>query len=101
MEYKCTNDETLVTTTSIVLTKLSNFIDQSASNDPDLNHENKIFESLLRENVPKKINQLAKALNNNIIVAKITTCFSPNTLWKKPQTKAPKSGDNIINSSKN
>ena len=101
MEYKCTNDETLVTTTSIVLTKLSNLIDQSAVNDPERNHENKTFDSLLKEIIPKKIIQLAKALNNSITVAKTITCFSPNSLWKNPQTKAPKSGDNIINSNKN
>ena len=101
MEYRCTRDETLVTTTSIVLTKLSNLIDQSATKEPELNHENKTFESLLKEIIPKKISQLAIELNNNIIVAKNTTCFSPNTLWKKPQIKAPKRGDNIINSNKN
>ena len=50
---------------------------------------------------PKKISQLAIALNNKITVAKSTTCFSPKTLWKKPQTKAPKRGDSIINSNKN
>ena len=101
MEYKCTSDETLVTTTSIVLTKLSSLIDQSAKNDPELNQENKTFESLSIETIPKKISQLAIALNNKITVAKNTTCFSPNTLWKKPQIKAPKRGDNIINSNKN
>ena len=101
MEYRCTSDETLVTTTSIVLTKLSSFIDQSAINDPELNQENKTFESLSRETIPKKISQLAIALNIKIRVAKNTTCFSPNTLWKKPQTKAPKRGDSIINSNKN
>jgi hypothetical protein len=101
MEYKCTSDETLVTTTSIVLTKLSSLIDQFAKNDPELNQENKTFESLSRETIPKKISQLATALNSKITVAKKTTCFSPNTLWKKPQTKAPKRGDSIINSNKN
>ena len=101
MEYKCTSDETLVTTTSIVLTKLSSPIDQSAVNDPELNQENKTFESLSRETIPKKISQLATALNNKITVAKNTTCLSPNTLWKKPQTKAPKRGESIMNSNKN
>ena len=101
MEYRCTSDETLVTTTSIVLTKLSSLIDQLALKDPELNQENRTFVSLLKETIPKKISQLAIALNNKIIVAKKTTCFSPNTLWKKPQIKAPKRGDNIINSNKN
>ena len=101
MEYKCTSDETLVTTTSIVLTKLSILIDQSAINDPEINQENKTLASLSRETKPKKISQLAIALNNKITVAKSTTCFSPKTLWKKPQTKAPKRGDSIINSNKN
>ena len=101
MEYKCTSDETLVTTTSMVLTKLSSLIDQSTINDPELNQENKTLESLSKETIPKKISQLATALNNKVTVAKSTTCFSPNTLWKNPQIKAPKRGDSIINSNKN
>ena len=100
MEYRCTSDETLVTTTSIVLTKLSILIDQSTIKDPELNQENKTFEPLSRETNPKKISQLAIALNNKIAVAKNTTCLSPNTLWKKPQIKAPKRGASIIKSTK-
>ena len=85
----------------MVLTKLSSLIDQFAVNVPELNQENKIFVSLLKDTIPKKINQLAIALNTNNKVAKNTTCFSPNTLWRKPQTKAPKRGDSITNSNKN
>ena len=100
MEYKCTSDETLVTTTSIVLTKLSNVIDHSASNEPELSQENKTLELFSIEKMSRKIVQLNMALINNNEVANKTTCFSPKNLWKNPQTIAPRKGDNIINSNK-
>ena len=76
----CTNEETLVITTNIVLTKLSNLIDQSATKEPELIQENMTLEPFSIDKISRKITQLNIALNDNSTVVKKTTCLSPINL---------------------
>ena len=96
----CTKEETLKTTTSITLTKLSIFIAQCELNAPDVIHSKITSEPFSTGNISRKTAQLASPAITTIAVAIIIATFSPIDRCNSPAITDPKRGPKIKNSTK-
>ena len=97
-EYKCTNEETLKTTTNMTLTKLSTFTAHWEFNAPDVIQSKITLVSFSTGIISRKIIQLMSAPIVTIDVAKIVAASSPIDLYMSPDIRDPNKGPKIINS---
>ena len=97
-EYKCTNEETLKTTTNMTLTKLSIFTAHWEFNAPDVIQSKITLVSFSTGIISRKIIQLMRAPIITIIVVKIIANSSPIDRYTSPEIRDPNKGPKIRNS---
>ena len=97
-EYKCTNEETLKTTTNMTLTKLSTFTAHWEFNAPDVIQSKITLVSFSTGIISRKTNQLMSAPIVTIDVETIVAASSPIDRYISPEIKDPNKGPKIKNS---
>ena len=97
-EYKCTNEETLKTTTNMTLTKLSIFTAHWEFNAPDVIQSKITIVSFSNGSISRKTIQLMSAPITTIDVVKIIAASSPIDRYISPEIRDPNKGPKIKNS---
>ena len=94
----CTKEETLRTTTSITLTKLSTFTAHCEFNAPDVIQSKITLDPFSTGIISRKTIQLKSAPIITIVVAKKIATSSPIDRYIRPAIKDPNKGPKIKNS---